>query len=269
MIWLGCSGWSYKEWSGAFYPAFVRDQLKYYSQRFNSVEINSTFYGEPDRNIVRSWCSKIGDRTDFRFSIKMPGSITHDLFFRDLPATISRSLDFEKFILGEMDTYGKLGACLIQMPPWLSGKQWDNFMEMLSYLDTTRYRYFVETRNPDISQATARESLGRLKVGLALVDTPLIRVDAVDAGTNYIRLHGRNAEQWNEVDDKMSKYRYLYGSDEISEIASVIKPHISSQDDIFIYFNNHHEGYAPQNAIELGKALGIASAGFPEQKKLF
>ena len=69
MIWLGCSGWSYKEWSGVFYPSFVRDQLKYYSQRFNSVEINSTFYGEPDRNIARSWCSKIGERRDFRFSI--------------------------------------------------------------------------------------------------------------------------------------------------------------------------------------------------------
>jgi len=269
MIWLGCSGWSYQEWSGVFYPSYVRDQLKYYSQVFNTVEVNSTFYRDIDRNIVKSWCSKIGDRTDFRFSIKMPGSITHDLFFRDLPSCISKALDFEKLILGEFDNSGKLGACLIQMPPWLSGKQWGNLIEMLSLLDTTRYRYFVEIRNPDISHETARESLGKLNVGFTVVDTPESHLNALSPGPNYVRMHGRNAEQWKEVDDKMSRYRYLYSPEEISGIGSVLKAQLNSTDDIFVYFNNHHDGSAPLNAIELGKSLGIPATGRANQKKLF
>jgi uncharacterized protein YecE (DUF72 family) len=266
MIWLGCSGWSYKEWFGVFYPSYVRDQLRYYSQVFNSVEINSTFYGDPEKAIVQSWCRKVRDRKDFRFSIKMPGSITHDLFFRDRKGCTDKAVDFEKQILNEIDSAGKLGACLIQIPPRLSLNYWDDFLEFLGNLDSSSYRYFVEPRNPDISIKVASETLGKLGMGIVNTDTPEANLSDPGRGTKYIRMHGRNVEQWESSDEGMPKYRYLYSMEEIKGLSAIIKRSITSGDEVFIYFNNHHEGNAPLNAMSLGMELGLPIAKSLDQK---
>lgn len=206
---------------------------------------------------------------DFRFSIKMPGSITHDLFFRDKDRCVRAAVNFESQILDEMDRAGKLAACLVQVPPKLSGSYWDDFIEFLSNLDSSRYRYFVEPRNPQISSDMATNSLKKVGIGLANVDTPVTGLELYGPGSKYVRLHGRNAEQWETSDERMSKYRYRYSSEEISGISAIIKSSISGGDDIFIYFNNHHEGNAAINAMELGRSLGQPIRNQPEQRKLF
>ncbi|MEM0155193.1 MAG: DUF72 domain-containing protein [Thermoplasmataceae archaeon] len=269
MIWLGCSGWNYKEWFGVFYPSYIRDQLRYYSQMFNSVEINSTFYGNPEKEIVQSWCKKVGDRKDFRFSIKMPGSITHDLFFSDRKSCVNKAVDFERQILGEMDSAGKLGACLIQMSSRLSMNYWDDFTDFLGNLDSSGYKYFVELRNSDMELRSASETLGNMGIGTVSTDTPVANLSSLEVGTKYIRLHGRNVAQWESKDEGMSKYKYLYNMDEIRELSATIKKSVSTGDDIFIYFNNHHEGNAPMNAISLGMELGLRIGKGQDQKKLF
>jgi len=78
-LYVGVSGFSYPGWKGNFYPKDLKseDFLGYYSQKLNSVEINSSFYAPPRAMMVKSWLGKTRD--DFRFSVKSPRQITHIL----------------------------------------------------------------------------------------------------------------------------------------------------------------------------------------------
>ena len=110
-IWVGTSGFSYKEWRPAFYPAEVSDKafLRYYATRFNSVEINSTFYRMPSAKTLEAWMSATGE--DFRFTLKAPRRITHQERLRAPSEALTHLLDVVR-ALG-----GRLGALLFQLPP--------------------------------------------------------------------------------------------------------------------------------------------------------
>jgi uncharacterized protein YecE (DUF72 family) len=112
-VWLGTSGFSYKEWRPEFYPAQMpaHDFLKYYATRFNSVEIDSTFYRMPNARTIDGWKSATGE--DFRFSLKASQQITHREQLR-LP---SAALDYLLGIVPRLEQ--RLGLLLFQLPPFL------------------------------------------------------------------------------------------------------------------------------------------------------
>ena len=108
---VGTSGFSYKEWKGAFYPEKLqnKDMLAYYGERFPAVEINNTFYRLPKQEIVENWAAQVPE--GFLFSIKAPRSITHFRRLKDVHQVLAALLE-TTFVLGD-----RLGAILFQLPP--------------------------------------------------------------------------------------------------------------------------------------------------------
>ena len=114
---IGTMGFSYQDWSGAFYPKGLtgRDYLSYYSRIFNAVEIDSTFYGTPRRESVIRWKESVPD--GFRICVKVPRSITHDAKIIDVHKEMEAFINAVR-LLGE-----KLGVILLQFPPSFSNSK--------------------------------------------------------------------------------------------------------------------------------------------------
>jgi len=108
---IGCSGWSYTSWQGPFYPSNIENKLwlPYYSQVFNYVEIDSTFYRIPSEFMVSSWNRRTPE--NFRFTVKFPKVITHEKRFKNVEKELSL---FYETIEPLRD---KILALLIQLPP--------------------------------------------------------------------------------------------------------------------------------------------------------
>src|SRR6516165_2544554 len=110
---VGTSGYSYKEWKGPFYPNEVpaKGFLRYYAERFPTVEINNTFYRMPTAKLAQGWASEVPE--GFAFAVKAPQRITH----------IAKLKDAEKAVEGFVSAVGgmgaRLGPLLFQLPPFL------------------------------------------------------------------------------------------------------------------------------------------------------
>ncbi len=105
---MGCSGWSYDDWVGAFYPVELANKKKkrfdYYAQYFKTVEINSTFYRPPGELQVKSWIKKAKDKRGFEYSLKVPQLITHKALVEDnKERAIFWTTSFEKICLKPLD----------------------------------------------------------------------------------------------------------------------------------------------------------------------
>ena len=269
LIRIGCSGWSYPEWSGIFYPKGTRNFFTAYTSFFNTVEINSTFYNFPSEETVGKWIRQVDGR-DFLYSVKIPSSVTHDLLLKNMAKCKSLMLDFENRVLTRLKLAGKLGLALIQLSPFTNRRNLSSVYDLLSTLSTSSLTYAVEPRHSSLySNSSFFEEiikLGAIPVSLDSPEDPLKEIN-FSRGMAYVRLHGRNATDWNSQGDMpMGRYNYSYSSDEISSLAKSIN-RVENNGDIFVYFNNHPNGNAPLNAMELlGK---LESPGNPLQRSLF
>ena len=133
-LYVGTSGYSYKPWKGPFYPARLpdRDMLRYYGERFRTVEINSSFYGMPRLATLESWAGSVPE--DFRFVLKSPRAITHERRLKDVGEQAARLVE------GAGTLAGRLGPLLFQLPPNLKK-------------DAARLRAFLATLPPDARAA--------------------------------------------------------------------------------------------------------------------
>ncbi len=263
MIFLGCSGWSYKDWEGNFYPESQQDKLTYYADRFRSVEINSTFYMIPTERMVSSWVQKVRGFQGFRFSVKLPRDLSHDLLLRNGEAAGRFVQSFEASVLDILYKGGLIGAVLLQLPPFFGAKYIENLLTLVSMVDTSKYRYAVEVRNRDLyDNSELANQLSEKSVSIVAIDSPEKPIDGISSGTNwaYARLHGHNAEQWaNPNSQGMDRYLYSYSEAELDSIAGRIKDATSRYADLYVYFNNHPQGNAPRNASLLASMLGLPS----------
>jgi uncharacterized protein YecE (DUF72 family) len=112
-ILVGTSGFAYKEWKGSFYPAGFKDagMLAYYAERFETVEINNTFYRMPKPELMEKWASETPEH--FAFVLKAPQRITHIKKLEDCAS------DVEYFLKSAESLGGKRGPLLFQLPPWM------------------------------------------------------------------------------------------------------------------------------------------------------
>ena len=258
MNYIGCSGWSYREWEKVFYPPGTRDKLAFYSNTFNSVEINSTFYNTPSMEAVSSWIRTVRSIPNFRFTIKLPSELSHDLIMHNEKSAISYVTAYERLFIEDFSKDGRLGAVLLQLPPFLGAERFESLYRVLSNLNTAKYRYALEIRNRELfNDVSIPRRLSDLNIALVDIDSPDINIGSLESGTNfaYLRLHGRNVEAWNMVNDyAMEKYRYDYGK-EIVQIAEHVQSLKDRYSDLFVYFNNHPDGNAPRDAIALMENL--------------
>jgi len=162
-FWIGTSGYNYKEWKGSFYPDDLADQgmLKYYAQRFPSVEINYTFYRMPNVRTLQGWAKETPD--GFTFTLKAPRRITHELRLRDAGDPLTYFCDTAKTLKK------KLGAMLFQLPPFLK-KDLSRLKDFLGVLPSGQ-RVAFEFRNESWQVDEVYETLRAHGAMLCVTDT--------------------------------------------------------------------------------------------------
>lgn len=166
---LGCAVWAYKGWIGDFYPQGSRanELLRLYSDRFTTVEVNSTFYVIPDRQTIERWAKDTP--TGFRFCPKLPKQLTHNGL---LCPYVEQALHFLELISGLGD---RLGVALIQLPPSYSPANFQDLANFLQALPNHKYQLAVEVRHADWFKAPHRDRLNQLLqtfgIGRVLLDS--------------------------------------------------------------------------------------------------
>ena len=296
---IGTSGWSYPsgrgKWNGLFYPATRSkragtdrfDELTFYAEHFNTVEVNTTFYGPPRAEITAGWAARTP--AGFEFSLKLYQKFTHPKMFReaavksapgaggsllDLLAKVTGS-DIDEFRSGiePLASSGKLGALLAQFPPSFkaSSASRDYLTDLLRAFGD--YRLAVELRHRSWSDefGDTLTLLNAFNAAWVQIDEPKFRFSIRQnylpnvTGFHYMRLHGRNAAQWWRHDKAEDRYNYLYSAEELkefSETASAAKELVKKS---YLYTNNHFAAKSVVNAVMLKAQLGDPIEGpYPE-----
>ena len=296
---IGTSGWSYPsgrgKWNGLFYPATRSkragtdrfDELTFYAEHFNTVEVNTTFYGPPRAEITAGWAARTP--AGFEFSLKLYQKFTHPKMFReaavksapgaggsllDLLAKVTGS-DIDEFRSGiePLAASGKLGALLAQFPPSFkaSSASRDYLADLLRAFGD--YRLAVELRHRSWSDefGDTLTLLNAFNAAWVQIDEPKFRFSIRQnylpnvTGFYYMRLHGRNATQWWRHDKAEDRYNYLYSAEELkefSETASAAKDLVKKA---YLYTNNHFAAKSVVNAVMLKAQLGDPIEGpYPE-----
>jgi uncharacterized protein YecE (DUF72 family) len=272
---IGTSGWNYPSgkgtWNGVFYPpsrgrAKHFDELAFYARHFNTVEVNSTFYGQPRAEVSKAWASRTP--AGFEFSVKLYRKFTHPKMVEFEPATV---FDIDEFKRGvdPIASAGKLGALLAQFP-----QSFKSDAASLEYLNTllsafSGYQLAVELRHRSWSD-TFGQTLSLLKehgAAFVQIDEPKFKLSiAQNQLPNiptfyYMRLHGRNAAQWWTHEKPEDRYNYLYSEQEISEFVETIDAARAIVRKAYVYTNNHFSAKSVANAAMIKKQLGEPLGG--------
>lgn len=181
-FYVGTSGYSYKEWKGSFYPETIpaKDMLSYYASRLPAVELNNTFYRQPQKSMVESWIAQVPD--NFRFSAKASQGITH--FRRLKDAASATKLMLEKFAPFE----DRLGVVLFRLPPDMK-KDIKRLETFLKYLPADPPAAF-QLEDPTWVDDDVRALLSSQNRALVVLDTDDMPADHINktADWGYVRL---------------------------------------------------------------------------------
>ena len=286
---IGTSGWNYPTgrgtWNGVFYPRTRGrskdfDELAFYADHFNTVEVNSTFYGQPRADVSRGWAERTPD--GFEFSVKLYQKFTHPRMFEERVQRALRDIDPDAESVKELATptaadldefrrgiepladRGKLGALLAQFPPsFKNGERERAYLsELLRSLDA--YPVAVELRHKTWSD-DLDHTLGLLntfKAAWVQIDEPKFRLSIRQnylpnvRGFYYLRLHGRNAKEWWRHDKAEDRYNYLYSANELQEFSDTIDAARRIVKKAYLYANNHFSAQSVANAVMIKKQLG-------------
>jgi uncharacterized protein YecE (DUF72 family) len=266
---IGTSGWNYPKgkgtWNGVFYPLPEDrergfDELSFYSERFNTVEVNSTFYGQPRANVTLGWAKRTP--ADFEFAVKLYQKFTHPGMAVDPGPVTPADIDAFKGGIDPLAAAGKLGPLLVQFPS--SFQRTPEAVGYVAWLLQTfaGYPLAVELRHRSWSDAPDTAALlTEHRAAWVQIDEPKfpssIRQDLSGAGSDlyYLRLHGRNAAQWWDHAESEDRYNYFYPPAELEPIAQKVRDVRSMIKKAYLFLNNHFSAQSVANAITLKKML--------------
>lgn len=239
MIRIGCSGWSYADWRGVFYPpsGSTARWLEIYAQSFDTVEINATFYRLPNVKTVQGWAARTPD--DFLFAVKVSRYLTHVKRLRGIVEGIKRM----DACVDPLRQASKLGPMLWQLPPHFQR----NDDVLASALDAlTPGRHAFEFRDPSWFAEDVYDLLSDHGAALVADRAPADASPMVEtAPWRFLRFHyGRGREG-------------TYTARELRAWADRLKP---LRDDVFAYFNNDWQGFAIDNARTLHRLVTTATS---------
>jgi uncharacterized protein YecE (DUF72 family) len=229
---VGTSGYSYKEWKGTFYPDDLpaAKMLAYYAERFDSVEINNTFYRMPDAKMVSKWGEQVPDA--FTFVLKAPQRITHQ-------KKLAGASDDVRVLFDAAETLGsKLGPVLFQLPPY-SRKDAVRLREFVSALPAAR-RVAFEFRHESWFDDEIYDILRARDIALCAADTDEVtdveKLLVPTASWGYMRLR-----------------RTEYAEEEIGAWAERVQR--QNWSDAYVFFKHEDEGKGPRFAVDFRSRL--------------
>lgn len=264
---VGTAGWSYKDWDGIFYPSGMRQRkvhpLEYLARFFDTTEINTSFYGPLKPELAKLWCRRVAAvNRQFLFTAKLYRAFTHSplAVMEPTSAATIRPTDEDEIKTREgLDALageGRLGALLIQFP--VSFKNTSLNREYLDRLlrQFIEYPRVVEVRDSSWNNAETLATFTRQNVAFCNIDQPVLGrslapTEHVTAPIAYVRLHGRNYDQWFDSDNRNDRYNYLYREQELAGWKQRIEHVAERAQTTYVITNNHFESKAGVNALEL------------------
>jgi uncharacterized protein YecE (DUF72 family) len=264
---VGTAGWSYKDWAGIFYPHGLehrkQHQLEYLARFFDTTEINTSFYGPLKPELAKFWCRKVAAvNPRFLFTAKLYRAFTHSplAVMEPTSAATIRPTDEDEIRTREgldaIASEGRLGALLVQFP--VSFKNTSLNREYLDRLlrQFIEYPRVVEVRDsswnsPDTLAAFTQQNVGFCNIDQPVLGHSLAPTEHVTASIAYVRLHGRNYDQWFDSDNRNDRYSYLYKEKELEGWKERIKSVAEKAQTTYVITNNHFESKAGVNALEL------------------
>ena len=234
---VGCSGWQYKHWRGDFYPADLPQSrwLEDYAARFDTVEINNSFYRLPERATFAAWARRVP--AGFTFAVKASRFLTHMKKLKEPEEPIAR-------LFSRMRGLGRrLGPVLYQLPPgWKVDRgRLADFLERLP----RRVRHVVEFREPSWYAGDVLALMEQRGVALCLHDMTGSAPERARVGPFvYVRFHGATG-----------KYGGGYPAPRLRGWAAWLNARREDGCDVYAYFNNDVGGHAPRDAAALRRLL--------------
>jgi uncharacterized protein YecE (DUF72 family) len=292
---VGTCSWTDPTMVRAWYPPSVRtaaDRLRYYASRFDTVEIDSSYYGMPTPATARLWTERTAP--GFVFHVKAFGMLTrHGVKPEQLPPPLREGHSFELDrggrilhpprplreeafamfgdALEPLRTEGKLGLILMQFPPYFVANEANREYIAWSADRLAPDRMAVEFRHvswvePDVLEDTL-ELLAALGASYVCVDEPRLQtantlppITAATADIGYVRFSGRNAATWNaRVKTAAERFRYFYSEEELTEWVEPIQRLQAQTETTYVMFNNCFADYAPRNAQQMASLLDLAT----------
>jgi len=262
-ILIGTSGFSYEDWRGYFYPPDLPkgEMLAFYAHHFPTVEVNATYYRIPPPATFVQMARKVPP--EFSFVVKANKEMTHGVEFPPGP--------FEEFrqSVEPLVERGMLGGVLAQFP-WSfrygarEREQLSRFRDRLPDLPLV-----VEFRNASWARDDVVPFLHTLGVGFCCVDEPHLKglmppMAVATSAVGYVRFHGRNAAKWWQHEQAYERYDYLYSQEELAPWVPKIQAIARETERTYVFFNNHYQGKAGQNARTLAQLLNVALPSLSE-----
>jgi uncharacterized protein YecE (DUF72 family) len=256
---LGTMGFGFKEWNGVFYPEGIssRDYLIHYSKVFDAVELDSTFYGTPRPEYVERWATVTPEV--FKFCVKVPREITHDLRLVDAADKMAIFID-TMAKLGD-----KLGVILIQLPPDFTFNQIHILAVFLRHLPSG-FNFAVEFRHRSWQATATSQLLRNHNICWASADyIHMPKSITVTSDFLYIRWIGRHGRFDNHdvelVDPTL----------ELEKWSQEIQTNLSEIFSVYGFFNNDYSGHSPTTCNKFKQLLGlpVTHSKPPQQGRLF
>jgi uncharacterized protein YecE (DUF72 family) len=280
---IGTCSWADEALSKYFYPPKLpaKERLGWYSQFFDTVEVDSTYYRLPDESMVQGWAERTPP--DFVMHVKAFGLMTrHPVKIEvvpedlrdampvdergrvDRPSREVRGEVFRRFLaaLEPLRAAGKLGGILFQLPAYIVFKP-----SSLEYLEWARGQLggdemLVELRHrswlDEDNRAETLSFLEEIGASYVTVDAPksetaknlVPTVPAVTASTAYVRFHGRNMGTWNKRGGSAAeRFDYLYSDAELGEWVGTLKELAGESEQAYAFFNNNASSADPDNPL--------------------
>lgn len=267
-LYIGTAGWSYEDWKGIVYPERPGKgfhPLKLLAQWFNCVEINSSFYHPPKAKTAESWVKLTESNTDFQFSAKLWERFTHHRETWPAPSEIAQYKDG----IAPLVAAGRLGGLLVQFP-WSFRRTPENRLWLGKIAECfDGYPLVVEVRHETWNVPEVFGGLRTRGIAFCNIDQPIFQDSIapsahVTAPLAYVRFHGRNYANWfKEGASQNQRYDYLYSEEELMPWVDMLKAIQAKAKNVYVVTNNHFQGQAVVNALEIAAMLGHANMPLP------
>ena len=271
---VGPAGWSYPDWAGYVYPARRAKgfhEATYLAEFFDTIEINTSFYQPLRADHAAQWLERVAANPRFVFTAKLWQRFTHDPVSLDAgTAAVDEGAVRAGFDV--LRAANKLGAVLLQFP-----FSFHRTKETMAYLTALLKRFadyplVVEVRHETWNAAETLALLREHGAGFCNIDQPIIGRSLAPSAqatspVGYVRLHGRRYDTWFSDDAAVpthERYNYLYSPEELAPWVTRVRKVSEHARDTFVVTNNHYQGKAVVNALQLISILKGTKVKVPE-----